>query len=122
MRGLAVERVVERDLHVVAEIGAALAAARQAAFPPDQHQTYLDLLADVSTRGDIAAAGGKPNPNDCVHIKEEDVRAVIDRAARTRQITGCGGAAWRQVLDTATISSGISVVPACAGRKAPAPL
>ena len=29
--------------------------------------------------GDIAAAGGKPNPNDAVTIKEEDVRAVLDR-------------------------------------------
>jgi 3-oxoacyl-[acyl-carrier protein] reductase len=29
--------------------------------------------------GDIAAAGGKPDPNDVVHIKEEDVRAVLDR-------------------------------------------
>ncbi len=29
--------------------------------------------------GDIAAAGGKPNPNDAVEIKEEDVRAVLDR-------------------------------------------
>ena len=29
--------------------------------------------------GDIAAAGGKPDPNDVVHIKAEDVRAVIDR-------------------------------------------
>ena len=29
--------------------------------------------------GDIAAAGGKPNPNDVVNIKAEDVRAVIDR-------------------------------------------
>lgn len=29
--------------------------------------------------GDIAAAGGKPNPNDAVMIKEVDVRAVLDR-------------------------------------------
>jgi 3-oxoacyl-[acyl-carrier protein] reductase len=29
--------------------------------------------------GDIAAAGGKPNPNDAVAIKTEDVRAVLDR-------------------------------------------
>jgi 3-oxoacyl-[acyl-carrier protein] reductase len=29
--------------------------------------------------GDIAAQGGKPDPNDVVHIKAEDVRAVIDR-------------------------------------------
>ena len=29
--------------------------------------------------GDIAAQGGKPDPNDAVHIKEADVRAVLDR-------------------------------------------
>jgi 3-oxoacyl-[acyl-carrier protein] reductase len=29
--------------------------------------------------GDIAAAGGKPNPNDAVMIKDVDVRAVLDR-------------------------------------------
>lgn len=29
--------------------------------------------------GDIAAAGGKPNPNDAVMVKEIDVRAVLDR-------------------------------------------
>jgi 3-oxoacyl-[acyl-carrier protein] reductase len=29
--------------------------------------------------GDIAAAGGKPDPNDAVMIKEVDVRAVLDR-------------------------------------------
>lgn len=29
--------------------------------------------------GDIAAAGGKPKPNDAVEIKEIDVRSVIDR-------------------------------------------
>jgi len=38
----------------------------------------VDILVH-NAGGDIAAAGGKPNPNDCVHIKEEDVRAVIDR-------------------------------------------
>jgi len=29
--------------------------------------------------GDIAAAGGKPDPNDAIMVKQEDVRAVIDR-------------------------------------------
>lgn len=29
--------------------------------------------------GDIAARGGKPDPNDVVHIKTEDVKAVLDR-------------------------------------------
>ncbi len=29
--------------------------------------------------GDIAAAGGKPDPNDAIMVKQEDVRAVLDR-------------------------------------------
>lgn len=29
--------------------------------------------------GDIAAAGGKPDPNDAIMVKEADIRAVIDR-------------------------------------------
>lgn len=38
----------------------------------------IDILVH-NAGGDIAAAGGKPNPNDVVNIKPEDVRAVIDR-------------------------------------------
>ena len=38
----------------------------------------IDILVH-NAGGDIAAAGGKPDPNDVVHIKQEDVRAVIDR-------------------------------------------
>jgi 3-oxoacyl-[acyl-carrier protein] reductase len=38
----------------------------------------LDILVH-NAGGDIAAAGGKPDPNDVVNIKPEDVRAVIDR-------------------------------------------
>jgi 3-oxoacyl-[acyl-carrier protein] reductase len=38
----------------------------------------IDILVH-NAGGDIAAAGGKPDPNDVVHIKPEDVRAVIDR-------------------------------------------
>lgn len=38
----------------------------------------IDILIN-NAGGDIAAAGGKPNPNDSVFIKEEDVRAVLDR-------------------------------------------
>ena len=38
----------------------------------------LDILVH-NAGGDIAAAGGKPNPNDAVHIKLEDVKAVLDR-------------------------------------------
>jgi 3-oxoacyl-[acyl-carrier protein] reductase len=38
----------------------------------------IDILVH-NAGGDIAAAGGKPNPNDAVGIKEADVRAVLDR-------------------------------------------
>src|SRR5262249_5289405 len=38
----------------------------------------LDILVH-NAGGDIAAAGGKPNPNDAVSIKEVDVRSVLDR-------------------------------------------
>ena len=38
----------------------------------------IDILVH-NAGGDIAAAGGKPDPNDVVHIKPEDVRAVLDR-------------------------------------------
>ena len=37
----------------------------------------LDILVH-NAGGDIAAEGGKPNPNDAVNIKAQDVRAVID--------------------------------------------
>jgi 3-oxoacyl-[acyl-carrier protein] reductase len=38
----------------------------------------IDILVH-NAGGDIAAAGGKPDPNDVVNIKAADVRAVIDR-------------------------------------------
>lgn len=38
----------------------------------------LDILVH-NAGGDIAAAGGKPDPNDAVFIAEADVRAVLDR-------------------------------------------
>jgi 3-oxoacyl-[acyl-carrier protein] reductase len=38
----------------------------------------IDILVH-NAGGDIAAAGGKPDPNDVLHIKAEDVRSVIDR-------------------------------------------
>ena len=38
----------------------------------------IDILVH-NAGGDIAAKGGKPDPNDAVGIREEDVRAVLDR-------------------------------------------
>ena len=38
----------------------------------------IDFLVH-NAGGDVAAKGGKPNPNDAVNIKVEDVQAVLDR-------------------------------------------
>ncbi len=38
----------------------------------------LDILVH-NAGGDIAAAGGKPDTNDAIMVKQEDVRSVIDR-------------------------------------------
>ncbi len=38
----------------------------------------VDILVH-NAGGDIAAAGGKPDPNDAVMIKEADIRAVLER-------------------------------------------
>lgn len=44
----------------------------------NQELGSVDILVH-NAGGDIGAAGGKPNPNDAVHIKEADVRCVMDR-------------------------------------------
>jgi 3-oxoacyl-[acyl-carrier protein] reductase len=38
----------------------------------------IDILVN-NAGGDIAAAGGKPKPNDCLEIPERDLHAVLDR-------------------------------------------
>lgn len=59
------------DLTVGAEVERVVAEVTAALGP-------IDILVH-NAGGDIAAAGGKPNPNDAVMIKEIDVRAVLDR-------------------------------------------
>ena len=44
----------------------------------DEELGPIDILVH-NAGGDIAAKGGKPDPNDAVGIREEDVRAVLDR-------------------------------------------
>ena len=55
---------------------------------PDHVDRVLTTVADTlgplyalvhNAGGDIAAAGGKPDPNDAIMVKEADIRAVIDR-------------------------------------------
>jgi NAD(P)-dependent dehydrogenase (short-subunit alcohol dehydrogenase family) len=38
----------------------------------------VDILVNCAG-GDIGAAGGKPVPNDCLEIPDEDVRVILDR-------------------------------------------
>jgi NAD(P)-dependent dehydrogenase (short-subunit alcohol dehydrogenase family) len=38
----------------------------------------IDILVNCAG-GDIAARGGKPKPNDALHVPLEDVRAILDR-------------------------------------------
>lgn len=59
------------DLTQSSDIDRVVAEAESALGP-------IEILVH-NAGGDIAAAGGKPNPNDVVHIKPEDVRAVIER-------------------------------------------
>jgi len=59
------------DLTIGADVERIVAEVSDALGP-------LDILVH-NAGGDIAAAGGKPNPNDAVSIKEVDVRSVIDR-------------------------------------------
>jgi 3-oxoacyl-[acyl-carrier protein] reductase len=59
------------DLTVVEDVARIVATVESELGP-------LDILVH-NAGGDIAAAGGKPNPNDAVYIKEVDVRSVLDR-------------------------------------------
>ncbi len=58
----------------IADEGQTLALAHQV----EQELGPIDVLVNCAG-GDIAAAGGKPQPNDALHIKMEDVRALIER-------------------------------------------
>ncbi|MSR57111.1 MAG: SDR family NAD(P)-dependent oxidoreductase [Planctomycetaceae bacterium] len=59
------------DLTKTADVARIVAEVAQGLGP-------IDILVH-NAGGDIAAAGGKPNPNDAVMIKEEDIRSVLDR-------------------------------------------
>lgn len=59
------------DLTQPAEVARVVAEVTESLGP-------IEILVH-NAGGDIAAAGGKPNPNDAILIKTEDVRAVIDR-------------------------------------------
>lgn len=63
--------VVRGDIGSEADVAAMVAETERALGP-------ITILVNAAG-GDIAAAGGKPNPNDALGIKMEDVRALIDR-------------------------------------------
>jgi 3-oxoacyl-[acyl-carrier protein] reductase len=59
------------DLTVGEEVARVVAAVEAELGP-------IDILVH-NAGGDIAAAGGKPDPNDAIGVKEADVRAVLER-------------------------------------------
>ena len=63
---------IARRPHRAARRSSAWSATVEAELGP------IDILVH-NAGGDIAAAGGKPDPNDAVCIKEADVRAVLER-------------------------------------------
>lgn len=73
----AIRQLGRRSLFVAADVGDSAqvdAAVRQML----EALGRIDILVN-NAGGDIAAAGGKPEPNDCLEIPERDVRAVMDR-------------------------------------------
>jgi NAD(P)-dependent dehydrogenase (short-subunit alcohol dehydrogenase family) len=73
----AVRRLGRRSLFVQGDVGdaAAVGAFTRAALDAFER---IDILVNCAG-GDIAAAGGKPEPNDCLQIPDEDVQAILDR-------------------------------------------
>ncbi len=66
-----------RSVRVLADLTVA-ADVERITLETTQTLGPIDILVH-NAGGDIAAQGGKPNPNDAVNIKEIDVRAVLDR-------------------------------------------
>jgi 3-oxoacyl-[acyl-carrier protein] reductase len=71
------ERYNVRAIPLLADLTDAAQCERLVAATTDQLGPIHALVHNAG--GDIAAAGGKPDPNDAVWIKEIDIRAVLDR-------------------------------------------
>lgn len=71
------ERFGVRTIPVLGDLTEAGQVERVLATVADSLGPLYALVHNAG--GDIAAAGGKPDPNDAVMVKEADVRAVIDR-------------------------------------------
>lgn len=72
-----IEQMGRRSILVTADVGDD-EQVQQAVQQAEATMGRIDILVN-NAGGDIAAAGGKPQPNDCVFIPHGDVRALIDR-------------------------------------------
>jgi 3-oxoacyl-[acyl-carrier protein] reductase len=66
-----------RTIPVLGDLTRSDHVARVLATVTDQLGPLYALVHNAG--GDIAAGGGKPDPNDAIRVKEADVRAVLDR-------------------------------------------
>src|SRR5205814_3470014 len=73
----AIRALGRQSIFVAGDVGDAAAVATFARQALDACGR-VDLLVNCAG-GDIAAAGGKPVPNDCLEIPDADIRAMLDR-------------------------------------------
>lgn len=71
------EKYNVRTIRVLADLTLSADVERLMQTAKEQLGTISVLVHNAG--GDVAAAGGKPNPNDAVMVKEVDVKAVLDR-------------------------------------------
>ena len=70
----------------------------------------IDILVN-NAGGDIAAAGGKPQPNDAIGIAVEDIKAILDRNLMTTilccqaVVPGMIARGWGRIVNIGSVAS-----------------
>ena len=117
LRGLAGEGFGERDLHVVAQVGAALAArALAAAAAPAAHELAEQVVEDVRHRG--GEVGPEAGPAAPVAAVEGGVAELVVGRALLRVLQGLVGLVELLELVLGGLVAGVAVGMAVLGEPA----